>query len=217
MAHIYNFNIEKFFIEHIKNKPKLILIAGTNGVNKTVFAFHLALEALKHNRKVIINSLEMNVIDIQHKLFATKKNISFEEIDKTFQLNNKYSVNEKMKMNLNYYDKGEIAFLSNENDVNVVLNDIENFIGKNPDTCLIILDSLELYSTQDKNNFLEKLKLISVEYNLSVLILSQLKQSYDGKNDLMPINNLKFEFIDLYVFLSKTNNKINITIHKDEQ
>ena len=179
-----NFDIENFYMENLNNNSKLILIASRLGVGKTSFAFNLIVEALKNNKKILINSLEMNGVEIFKKLDTDKNN---------------------------YY-------LLNQNDAEIILSEIEKVINKNSDVSLIVIDYLQLldFSDIDIETFAKNLKLIALKHNISILILSQLDREVEKRENKIPqqedIRELKnlSDYIDLYVFLYKENNKIKV-------
>jgi replicative DNA helicase len=179
-----NFDIENFYMENLNNNSKLILIASRPGVGKTSFAFNLIVEALKNNKKILINSLEMNGVEIFKKLDTDKNN---------------------------YY-------LLNQNDAEIILSEIEKVINKNSDVSLIVIDYLQLldFSDIDIETFVKNLKLIALKHNISILILSQLDREVEKRENKIPqqedIRELKnlSDYIDLYVFLYKENNKIKV-------
>lgn len=179
-----NFDIENFYMENLNNNSKLILIASRPGVGKTSFAFNLIVEALKNNKKILINSLEMNGVEIFKKLDTDKNN---------------------------YY-------LLNQNDAEIILSEIEKVINKNSDVSLIVIDYLQLldFSDIDIETFVKNLKLIALKHNISILILSQLDKKVEKRENKIPqqedIRELKnlSDYIDLYVFLYKENNKVKV-------
>lgn len=179
-----NFDIENFYMENLNNNSKLILIASRPGVGKTSFAFNLIVEALKNNKKILINSLEMNGVEIFKKLDTDKNN---------------------------YY-------LLNQNDAEIILSEIEKVINKNSDVSLIVIDYLQLldFSDIDIETFAKNLKLIALKHNISILILSQLDKKVEKRENKIPqqedIRELKnlSDYIDLYVFLYKENNKVKV-------
>jgi len=179
-----NFDIENFYMENLNNNSKLILIASRPGVGKTSFAFNLIVEALKNNKKILINSLEMNGVEIFKKLDTDKNN---------------------------YY-------LLNQNDAEIILSEIEKVINKNSDVSLIVIDYLQLldFSDIDIETFVKNLKLIALKHNISILILSQLDREVEKRENKIPqqedIRELKnlSDYIDLYVFLYKENNKVKV-------
>lgn len=211
-----NFDIENFFMNNLNNKSNLILVASRPGIGKTTFAFNLVVETLKHNKKAMINSLEMNVIDLSHKICAVKNHIPIESADKELKLKEKYNINEKMKTV--FHVKNEILYLSNENNTKIILSDIEKFMNKNSDVSLIIIDYLQLFDFNniDIETFVKNLKLITSNYNVTILILSQLDRKIEYRENKIPQKKdirefqVLSEYIDQFIFLYKKNDKVRI-------
>jgi hypothetical protein len=67
----------------------------------------------------------MNVIEMSYKIYALRKNIPIETVDEELKLKEKYDINEKMKMTLHCKKGIASLFLSNENNVKIVLYQTE--------------------------------------------------------------------------------------------
>ena len=78
------------------------------------------------------------------------------------------------------------------------MNDIKKFLEESKDIDIVIIDYIELleirFNIQESNDVLRELKSIAVEYNVPIIILSQLRKEADGiKPTLEHLQNVSID------------------------
>lgn len=182
-------------------KSNFILIAARPSVGKTAFALQLALNAARHNCKVLIFSLEMNKQQLYVRLAA---NIA--DVPMTYLLTGKTvdskdgSILAESYHNI-YYDKLTKAY-DELHKLNIVIDDdpsmtiqllkskIANAFFENKKPDLIIIDYLQLMSgsgktqnrEQDISEISRGVKICAKTFNVPIIALSQLSRAVESRS-----------------------------------
>lgn len=152
------------------NSNDLILVAGRTYTGKTFFSLKLASEiASENNKKILFFNFESSL----EFLYSRIKE----------RLNDSY-LNENLNI-INGLDTKS-------------MNDIKKFLEESKDIDIVIIDYIELleirFNIQERNDVLRELKSIAVEYNVPIIILSQLRKEADGiKPTLEHLQNVSID------------------------
>lgn len=164
------------------HRGELTLLASRPSVGKTALALQFAVNMSKHKKHIAIFSLEMGYMSLLQRIISNIGGVSNQKVRIAKQLSDvEFDIIDKVAFqmystNLHIFDK-----LFCIEDIRSACRDLKN-IGQ---LDYIILDYLQLCDTQRKFNSLNEstgyisriLKLMSVEFNVPVLALSQLNRN----------------------------------------
>ena len=224
------YNIGYKVLDNILNCIKdgsIITIGARPGMGKSTFANNLILNLLtKYNLPTLFVNLETNKENLKLRLATTLQNKSFLEIKQDKELT-KQCLKEFQNQNYNLYLSDDCYYI----------NDLEKLITENKDIKFLVIDYIQLLSsektfnshTDNINDVLERLRILANKYNLVIFILSQVsrKIAYRENNrplleDLSSSSNLEY-ISDTVIFLYRDsyynheikNNIIEIIIAKN--
>jgi replicative DNA helicase len=175
-------------------KSDLIIIAGRPAMGKTAFALNIAKDiCLKYNMPVIFFSLEMTKEQLVYRLISIETEIPSIRL-KLGHLNEEEwkkihkSFNELSALPLYIDDTPNISL----NDINYKLQQIKSqfgFVG------IVIIDYLQLLESlkktenraQEISQITRTLKTFAREFNLPIIVLSQLSRNVESRNNKRPV------------------------------
>ena len=170
----------------------LIIIAGRPSMGKTSFAINIIYNlALKLKIKVHMFSLEMSKIEILYKLLALISKINIYEIENNIINKQKWELLQKsgqvlMESPLCIDDNGHSS-------IGYITTQCKNC---NLDNSLIIIDYLQLISTesrtsenrsQELGNITRELKLLAQTLKTTIIVLSQLNRNIENRTNKRPL------------------------------
>ena len=201
-------------------KSDLIIIAGRPSMGKTAFSLNIALNIIKTAKlPVLFFSLEMSKKQIMYRLLSMESNI-----DQTRLKNGKLYKNDWVKLNkiIKILSKLPI-FIDDSVDLSVqdIRLKIKTLILEQANIGLIVIDYLQLMQSlkiqnenraQELSQITRSLKNIAREFNLPIIVLSQLSRNVENRVNQKPIlSDLREsgsieQDDDLVLMLSKINN-----------
>ena len=176
-------------------KSDLIIIAGRPSIGKTAFSLTLGLNIIKFIKvPVLFFSLEMSKEQLMYRLLSMETNIS--------QLNLKSGNLYKkdwLKLNKVIRILSKLPFFIND-DSDLSIQDIKikikTFLFEQNQIGLIIIDYLQLIQTktikyenrtQELSQITRSLKNLAREFNIPILVLSQLSRNVENRINKKPI------------------------------
>ncbi len=167
------------------HKEELTTIGARPGVGKTILGMQLALNIAKNGRKVMYTSLEMSKTQLCERIISSKALVDSLRLRKGDIKENEWSDVFKVAQRYSYPN-----FLIDKTSRNPA--HIRTKIRKyKPE--LIIIDYLQLLDSTDKEQSRERevatitrdLKLMALEFQIPIIILSQLNRNAEGKRPSM--------------------------------
>lgn len=175
------------------NKQEMTIIAGRPGSGKTTLANNILLKAISQNKNAALFNLEMSKDQIFQKLFSNIGlidnealkfgNLTDEQWLKVVEAQNKLM---RFKNNFKVYD--------NILTLNGIISNAKR-LSKKGKLDLVIVDYLQLIQVDGKpgnreqeiSTISRKLKLLSKELNIPVIVLSQLSRACEQRADHRPM------------------------------
>ena len=174
------------------NKQEQIVIAGRPASGKTTLANNIALRVASQNKKVVIFNLEMSKTQIFEKLLS---NVALVDM-------NKLKIGDLGENEWQKIGEGQNKLLKLRDNLRVFDSclHIDKIIAnakklkKQNKLDVLIIDYLQLVECQSKGNreqeissISRRLKLLSKELNINVIVLSQLSRACEQRTDHRPI------------------------------
>ncbi|MGL4897380.1 MAG: replicative DNA helicase [Cetobacterium sp.] len=170
----------------------LIVFAGRSGMGKTALIVDIADSIAIKNIPVMIFSLEMNDDELTERLLANKTGIKFHKIQNT-----KYCTDKEKALLINYLQNIEKLpiFINDQPIINIdeIALEIRRCVIKNGIKA-VILDHLQIIQTDNKNQrhreldtLTSRLKALSKELKIPIILLSQLSREVEKRKDNRPI------------------------------
>lgn len=180
-------------------KGSLIILAARPGVGKTAFALDIATR-ISQRKKVLFFSLEMSYTELFKRVMANINNLPLNELERVYQLDketkakfiNKNQALRKLKLDI--FDK---TF-----EFNGIVSLIKKEFEKEKPS-LIVIDYLQLLNientrlkkdinrAQEISQITRSLKLLAMELNVPILLLSQLNRNLEQTNRYPRASDLK--------------------------
>lgn len=192
-------NITKGF-----RKGDLIIIAGRPSMGKTAFALNIASNvAYETDKNVAIFSIEMSALQLMQRFLVSKltpsinvnnlKNVSFDENDLNVLSDLKEkAISENLNFNVYINEMGNLSPFQIERKLEELQNKLkDNFQQLD----LVIIDYLQLMSANNANvnrnseisEITRRLKLIAKQFQVPVILLSQLSRDVEKRADKRPV------------------------------
>lgn len=175
-------------------KSDLIIIAGRPSMGKTAFSLNIALDiCFKYNSPIIFFSLEMTKQQLVYRLLAIETEIATSRL----KLNN-LREDEWPKINTALKKLSSLPFYIDDTP-NISLNEIHFKIQKIKSQLgnvgLIIIDYLQLLESikktenrvQEISQITRNLKVFARQFNIPIIVLSQLSRNVESRNNKRPI------------------------------
>lgn len=175
-------------------KSDLIIIAGRPSMGKTAFALNIARNVADlQSFPVVIFSLEMSRNQIIYRLLSSESGITNSKLRSGNIISSEWkSVSKAIAslsdLNLYLDDKSDI----NIADIRIKLTNLKSRFGN---IGLVIIDYLQLISdfkskdsrVQELSRITRNLKLLAKEFDVPVIVLSQLSRSVESRNNKRPL------------------------------
>lgn len=175
-------------------KSDLIIVAGRPSMGKTAFALNVARNVAESNKlPVVIFSLEMSRSQIIYRFLSNEANINNSKLRSGNITSDDWkSVHRAIASlsDLNIYldDKSDISVP----DIRARLNKLKSRFGA---IGLIIIDYLQLISdsqfkdsrVQELSNITRSLKLLAKDFNVPIIVLSQLSRNVESRTNKKPL------------------------------
>lgn len=176
-------------------KSDLIILAGRPGLGKTALSLNIAINTLREsNLPILFFSLEMSKEQIIYRLLSIETNINQTRL-KTGKLFQPDWI--KLTKVINLLSKLPLFI---DDSVNLSINDIRSKIKtllfEQKKLGLVIIDYLQLMQiakvkvenrTQELSHITRLLKTIAREFNIPVIVLSQLSRNVENRVDKKPV------------------------------
>ncbi len=172
------------------NRSDLLVLAARPGMGKTAFALNIAVNVAKKGKKVAIFSLEMSNEQLVERLLSSEAFIPSERM---------------RKGTLQPEDWSNIAVASQQiaglpiyldDTAGIRIGEMKSKLRRLRDVAFVVIDYLQLMQTVDKPNpnhvhevseMTRSLKIMAKEFNVPVLVLSQLSRGPESRNDKRPM------------------------------
>jgi replicative DNA helicase len=175
-------------------KSDLIIIAGRPSMGKTAFSLNLGKKIVeKYNLPLIIFSLEMSRQQIIYRFISNDCKINSNRL-KT----NKMTSEEWKKLSLSMLKLSKLPIFIDDNP-NLTLSDIRSklrkIFGEKKKTGIVIIDYLQLMKlnvnmenrVQEISYLTRNLKMLAKEFDIPILVLSQLSRSVESRLNKRPM------------------------------
>ena len=204
-------------------RSDLIIIAGRPSVGKTALTLNIGFNILKFTKlPVLFFSLEMSKEQIMYPILASESSINQK------QLKNGYlSENEWAKLTKTFRLISKLPFFLDDNSnlsIQEIRSKIKTLYFQQTKIGIIIIDYLQLIKDLELNNInrvqeltkiTRDLKSLAREFNIPIIVLSQLNRNIDTRIDKKPLlSDLREsgsieQDADLVIMLSNSKSKRN--------
>jgi len=175
-------------------KSDLIIIACRPSMGKTAFALNIARNVSDlQDYPVVIFSLEMSRSQIIYRFLSSESSISNSKLRSGIINTNEWrsvskAISSLSDLNIYIDDKSDITI----SDIRVKLGSLKSRFGY---IGLVIIDYLQLISdsksqdsrVQELSRITRSLKLLAKEFNVPVIVLSQLSRSVESRTNKRPL------------------------------
>jgi replicative DNA helicase len=175
-------------------KSDLIIIAGRPSMGKTAFALSIARNVADLQPfPVVVFSLEMSRNQIIYRLLSNESGISNSKLRSGIIKSNEWrliskAINSLSDLNIYIDDKSDI----NISDIKIKLTNLKLRFGS---LGIIIIDYLQLISdiqvkdsrVQELSRITRNLKLLAKEFNVPIIVLSQLSRNVESRTNKRPL------------------------------
>lgn len=175
-------------------KSDLIIIAGRPSMGKTAFALNIARNVSGlQNYPVVIFSLEMSRNQIIYRLLSNESGVTNSKLRSGNIKGNEWTsvskaISSLSDLNIYLDDKSDI----NTADIRLKLSILKSRFGN---IGLVIIDYLQLISdlrskdnrVQELSRITRNLKLLAKEYDVPVIVLSQLSRNVESRTNKKPL------------------------------
>ena len=175
-------------------KSDLIIVAGRPSMGKTAFSLNLGKNIVeKYNVPLLIFSLEMSRQQIMYRFISTDSNISGSRLKSA-----KMSISDWEKLNISMSKISKLPIYIDDNP-NLTLNDIRLRVKKvftrEIVNGLVIVDYLQLMKMSSKienrvqeiSHITRNLKVLAKEFQIPVMVLSQLSRNLESRTNKRPM------------------------------
>jgi len=175
-------------------KSDLIIIAGRPSMGKTAFALNIARNVSDlQDYPVVIFSLEMSSSQIIYRFLSSESSIPNSKLRSGIINTNEWrslskAISSLSDLNIYLDDKSDITI----SDIRVKLGSLKSRFGY---IGLVIIDYLQLISdsrsqdsrVQELSRITRSLKLLAKEFNVPIIVLSQLSRSVESRTNKRPL------------------------------
>lgn len=175
-------------------KNELIIVAGRPSMGKTAFSLNVGKNIVaKYKTPLIVFSLEMSRQQIIYRLIADDSNISTTRIKSGKMTGNEWKLLSKSMQNLS-----ELPIFIDDTP-NVTLNEISSKLRKilnsQKRNGIVIIDYLQLMKlnlkfenrVQEISYITRSLKLLAKEFEIPIILLSQLSRNVESRTNKRPM------------------------------
>ena len=175
-------------------KSDLIIIAGRPSMGKTAFSLDIGKNIVeKYNIPLIIFSLEMSRQQILYRLIANKSKINSNRLKSGKMTLTEWNA---LSHTMTYISRLPIFIDDNPNiSVSEIRSKIRKIFDKKSKNGLIIIDYLQLMKSnyrldnrvQEISHITRNLKILAKEFNIPILLLSQLSRGVESRVNKRPM------------------------------
>jgi len=176
-------------------KSDLIIIAGRPSMGKTAFALNLGSKiVLKYKIPLIIFSLEMSRQQIAYRLLADNSEINSNRVK-----SGKMTTDEWKLLSNSMSQMSDLPIFIDDNpslSINDIRSRLRTIFSTKKKEGLIIIDYLQLMKTnnlfndnrvQEISYITRNLKILAKEFELPIILLSQLSRNVEGRTNKRPL------------------------------
>lgn len=174
------------------NRSDLLIIAARPGMGKTAFALNIAINVAKLNKKVAVFSLEMSNEQLVERLIASEGLISSEHLHR-----GTIDVDEWSKIAVAAQKLSPLPVYLDDT-AGIHIGDMKGKLRRLKDVSLVIIDYLQLMTggdgkrrnenrVQEVSEMTRALKIMAKEFNIPVIVLSQLSRGPESRSDRRPM------------------------------
>ncbi|MDR2655097.1 MAG: replicative DNA helicase [Oscillospiraceae bacterium] len=171
------------------NKSDLILVAGRPGMGKTSFALNIAQNVAKRGRAVAVFSLEMSSEQLVSRLLASESQIPSQKF-RTGEMSPEQW--QRLAVNAQYLSASNMYI---DDASGITVPEIKAKIRRVRGLGLVVIDYLQLMSSgrktenrvQEVSEMTRNLKIMAKEFDVPVMVCSQLSRGPDSRNDHRPV------------------------------
>ena len=176
-------------------KSDLIIIAGRPSMGKTAFALNLGSKiVLKYKIPLIIFSLEMSRQQIAYRLLADNSEINSNRVK-----SGKMTTDEWKLLSNSMTQMSDLPIFIDDNpslSINDIRSRLRTIFSTKKKEGLIIIDYLQLMKTnnlfndnrvQEISYITRNLKILAKEFELPIILLSQLSRNVEGRTNKRPL------------------------------
>lgn len=168
-----------------------VILAGATGMGKTAMAINMIMNIIKHNKKVLLISLEMTPWEILARIISKELKITSESI-------RNHSLSEQaLTRYMQYIDGEEFKHLQECLTIpannNLTISKIEEIVRKSKSN-IVFIDYLGLIKSEMKASSYEqvsdisrRLKLLAMETDKPIVCLHQLNRAAADRKDKRPV------------------------------
>jgi replicative DNA helicase len=175
-------------------KSDLIIVAGRPSMGKTAFSLNLGKNIVEsYNVPLLIFSLEMSRQQIMYRFISTDSNINASRLKSA-----KMSILDWENLNVSMSKISKLPIFIDDNP-NLTLNDIrlrlKKVFTKKVVNGLVIVDYLQLMKLSSKlenrvqeiSNITRNLKILAKEFQIPIIVLSQLSRNVESRTNKRPM------------------------------
>jgi len=174
------------------NKSDLIILAARPGMGKTAFALNLACNVAKAGKKVAVFSLEMSNEQLVERLIASEGLVSSEHLH-----TGKIADDEWGKMAVAAQKLSPMP-LYLDDTAGIHIGEMKAKLRRLKDVSLVVIDYLQLMTggdgtrrnenrVQEVSDMTRSLKIMAKEFNIPIIVLSQLSRGPESRSDRRPM------------------------------
>ena len=206
-------------------RSDLIIIAGRPSVGKTALTLNIGFNILKFTKlPVLFFSLEMSKEQIMYRILASESNINQKHLKNGYLAENEWA-----KLTKTFRLISKLPFFLDDNSnlsIQEIRSKIKTLYFQQTKIGIIIIDYLQLIKDLELNNInrvqeltkiTRNLKSLAREFNIPIIVLSQLNRNIDTRIDKEPLlSDLREsgsieQDADLVIMLSNSKSKRNYT------
>lgn len=172
------------------NRSDLLFIAARPGMGKTSFALNIATNVAKEGKTVAVFSLEMSKEQLVGRVLSSEAFVPSERF-KTGMLTNDDWM--RLAVSTQVLSKSPIYI---DDTPGISIGEIKAKLRRLKDVSLVIIDYLQLMSSgarrsenrvQEVSEITRSLKIMAKEFNIPVIVLSQLSRGPESRSDKRPM------------------------------
>ena len=175
----------------------LIVLAARPSVGKTAFAVNFSMNACKKQNKVLFYSLEMPKRQVLTRAICAEAKVNMSFFSKGVNLLDEHEITAigRAEGEVSKWDLVVCEATSIDSVKDLCINIRSQLNTEEADKALIVIDYLQLIQT-DKSitrhdlaiaEITRKLKLLAIELNVPIVLLSQLNRGVESRNDKRPM------------------------------
>jgi len=174
------------------NRSDLLVLAARPGMGKTAFALNLACNVARQGKKVAIFSLEMSNVQLVERLIAAEGLISSEHLH-----TGKIAVDEWDKMAVAVQKLSPMPIYLDDT-AGIHIGEMKAKLRRLKDVSFVVIDYLQLMTggdggrrsenrVQEVSEMTRALKIMAKDFNIPIMVLSQLSRGPESRGDRRPM------------------------------